>query len=441
MLVRHGQSTFNAQGRIQGSSNESLLTERGQEQAHHVQRILAGVHFDCLFKSPLERASHTADIIWNNRSGNVTSLYGLREIDLFSFEGMLKSEGKRLFGDAFATWQSDPANFVIDGRMPVPELWERARTCWDDVLDSNASSILLVAHNAVLQALVCTALGVGPSYFRHLLQSNCGVSVLDFGPPEIAGDPCVVIERLNETPSFPTRSEAPRSPGGRLVIVVHGQDEAEAESKIAGSDNGVSLSGAGVTQSSALAGELSDSGVESILYSPQARARETADAIADNLRGFGNMCERSGLNDISLGQWEGRRKEDVLQEDRKRAILWLEGALQAEAPGGEPLHSLFERAQGELREAFREFERGRETVAMVTHTAVARALLCCALGMDEQVFRRFRADEGSVSVVDFQADRTATCRNTNFTAHLQEHARDVNVPSAGVPVAAAGADF
>jgi probable phosphoglycerate mutase len=412
--VRHGQSTFNAQGRIQGSSNESLLTERGQEQAHHVQRILAGVHFDCLFKSPLERASHTADIIWNNRSGNVTSLYGLREIDLFSFEGMLKSEGKRLFGDAFATWQSDPANFVIDGRMPVPELWERARTCWDDVLDSNASSILLVAHNAVLQALVCTALGVGPSYFRHLLQSNCGVSVLDFGPPEIAGDPCVVIERLNETPSFPTRSEAPRSPGGRLVIVVHGQDEAEAESKIAGSDNGVSLSGAGVTQSSALAGELSDSGVESILYSPQARARETADAIADNLRGFGNMCERSGLNDISL---------------------------QAEAPGGEPLHSLFERAQGELREAFREFERGRETVAMVTHTAVARALLCCALGMDEQVFRRFRADEGSVSVVDFQADRTATCRNTNFTAHLQEHARDVNVPSAGVPVAAAGADF
>lgn len=445
--MRHGQSTFNAAGRIQGSSDASVLTRKGEAQADAVHEMLRGVHFGALFKSPLQRASRTADIIWGDRDGSVTSLHGLREIDLYSFEGMLKNEGKRLFGHAFSMWQSQPAEFEIDGHRPVPELWQRARACWDDVLSSDANSILLVAHNAVLQALVCTALGVGPRYFRHLLQSNCGVSVLDFGPPQIAGDPCVAIERLNETPEFPTRnSEPPRSPGGRIVLIVHGEDEGEAQSRIVGNSDGVDLSSAGVEQSERLAHELADAGIKSLLSSPQTRALSTADLVARELSQHNgtlqHRSEREGLDDISLGQWEGRRKEDVLQEDRHRAMLWIEMPVQAEAPGGEPLGNLFERADRELREAFLEFERGHETVAIVTHTAVARALLCCALGMEQRAFRRFRADPASVSVLDFQADRSVTCRNTNFTSHLQEHhAPDVNVPSSGVPISAAGADF
>ena len=42
------------------------------------------------------------------------------------------------------------------------------------------NNILVVGHNAINQALVCTAVGLGPSNFRRLVQSNCGTSVLDF---------------------------------------------------------------------------------------------------------------------------------------------------------------------------------------------------------------------------------------------------------------------
>ena len=77
-----------------------------------------------------------------------------------SQQGLMKNEGKALYGEAYKTWQKDPANFQIDGHYPVRELWERALSCWSDILNSEGTSILVVAHNAVNQALVATATGL-----------------------------------------------------------------------------------------------------------------------------------------------------------------------------------------------------------------------------------------------------------------------------------------
>ena len=67
--------------------------------------------------------------------------------------------------------------------MPqVRELWYRASLAWREVLHSKAlrSCGLLVAHNAVNQALLCTALGLPPCFFRRFSQSNAAFTVLDF---------------------------------------------------------------------------------------------------------------------------------------------------------------------------------------------------------------------------------------------------------------------
>lgn len=72
----------------------------------------------------------------------------------------MKHEGKEKFGSAFRQWQKDAANFSIDGHYPVRELWDRARGCWNRILAHDGKSVLVVAHNAVNQALVATALGV-----------------------------------------------------------------------------------------------------------------------------------------------------------------------------------------------------------------------------------------------------------------------------------------
>ena len=197
-LVRHGQSTWNEEGRIQGSSDLSVLTSKGEAQAERTRQMLTGESFDVGFRSPLKRASRTAEVIWGARDPALVDLWVLREIDLYSFQGLFKQEGKSKFGSNYAAWKADPANFEIDGHFPVRELWERGAECWKEVLSAEGEDILVVAHNAVIQAMTANALGLAPEYFRRLEQSNCGLTSFAF---ETGGG--VQLLKLNQTPAPP----------------------------------------------------------------------------------------------------------------------------------------------------------------------------------------------------------------------------------------------
>ena len=159
---------------------------------------LKAERFDKLFYSPLSRASETAEIVWSDRTGPKVCMPALREVDLYSFQGLLKAEGKARYGDEFTQWQKSPADFEIDSHKPVRELWYRASKAWHTILtDDEAGCTLVVAHNAVNQALICTALDLPPTFFRRLLQSNAASTVLDF-VPGLHGKPIVTIDRLNQ---------------------------------------------------------------------------------------------------------------------------------------------------------------------------------------------------------------------------------------------------
>lgn len=80
---------------------------------------LANEKFDAMFRSPLARSHKTGEIIWGDRQQPVEDLPSLREVDLYSFQGLLKGEGKARFGEQFLMWQKDPDNFVIDDHYPV----------------------------------------------------------------------------------------------------------------------------------------------------------------------------------------------------------------------------------------------------------------------------------------------------------------------------------
>jgi broad specificity phosphatase PhoE len=124
-------------------------------------------------------------------------------------QGLVKAEGKLRFGDEWGMWQKDAAAFEIDGHAPVRELWHRGSAAWQHILtetgerpegaEGRPSCALVVAHNAVNQALLGTALGLPPRFFRRLLQSNGATSVLDFEPPQGPGAPVkVTVDRLNQ---------------------------------------------------------------------------------------------------------------------------------------------------------------------------------------------------------------------------------------------------
>lgn len=194
-------------GRIQGSSNFSFLTDKGESQAEITRGIVAEEEYDACLASPLRRARQTADVVWGRRDASaIREDRDLREIDLYAFEGLFKDEGRAKFGDAYDKWKESPNEFVIEGHHPVRELWDRATSVWERSLSGRGGEqkILVVAHNAMNQALIGSALGLGPNYFRRLLQSNCAVSkvVLDenFAPNTGKG---IVLEYLNQTPEVP----------------------------------------------------------------------------------------------------------------------------------------------------------------------------------------------------------------------------------------------
>jgi broad specificity phosphatase PhoE len=189
-LVRHGQSTWNARNRVQGSSNFSVLTEKGVHQAEMAAELLKATVFGHVFVSPLARARQTADKILERvtKKRPEIILPSLREIDLYSFQGMDKFSKRAETSAEYAQWKANPSAFEIDGHAPVRELWYRASLAWQcilsncvkDTTEETEDKILVVAHNAVNQALLCTAIGLPPELFRRITQSNAAYSQISF---------------------------------------------------------------------------------------------------------------------------------------------------------------------------------------------------------------------------------------------------------------------
>ncbi|KAL3851316.1 hypothetical protein ACJIZ3_013198 [Penstemon smallii] len=179
-LVRHGLSSWNKEGRVQGSSNLSVLTEAGVAQAVRCQKALAEMHFDQCFSSPISRAKSTAEILWRGREQPLVYLDSLKEAHLYFLEGMTNVDARKIYPNEFTKWREDPVNFCVNGVYPVQKLWEIAREAWVEILYTSGENFLVVTHKSILRALICTALGLGPERFRAIDINNGGLSVFSF---------------------------------------------------------------------------------------------------------------------------------------------------------------------------------------------------------------------------------------------------------------------
>ncbi|XP_057544241.1 probable 2-carboxy-D-arabinitol-1-phosphatase isoform X1 [Amaranthus tricolor] len=178
-LVRHGLSSWNAESRVQGSSDLSVLTDAGVKQAERCREALANLHFDKCFSSPISRAKSTAEVLWDGRKEPLIFLDSLKETHLFFLEGMKNEDAKKRYPKEYTTWREDPVNFNVNGKYPIRDLWVAAAEAWREILLSPGESFLIVTHKSKLRALVCTALGLGPERFRAIDINNGGICVFN----------------------------------------------------------------------------------------------------------------------------------------------------------------------------------------------------------------------------------------------------------------------
>jgi probable phosphoglycerate mutase len=202
LLVRHARTTYNEQGRYQGNSDESVLTEKGHKDAFLTGLALKKYNFDAIYTSPLIRVKQTTEAILNalksqNYLPPVHVDPQLTEICMSDWQGLFYQEVKEKYATAYHSFQDTPHLFNFNHQVfPVLELFNKAQQFWQNILNQHrGQTILIVAHGGTNRALISTAIGLKPEYYHSLQQSNCGISGLEF----ISDDPIGKLKCLNVT--------------------------------------------------------------------------------------------------------------------------------------------------------------------------------------------------------------------------------------------------
>lgn len=186
-IVRHGQTEWNKEKRLQGST-DIALTEKGVAMAVESGRNLMDTHFNRIYTSPLSRARVTAEGFRGGRDIPILADDRLRELSFGSYEGHTLEE--LLAQDPACTFQyffSDPARYKApsDGET-LEHLIDRASRFLTEEIEPLAENpsitrVMLVAHGAINKALMCHVRQHGvEEFWSGGLQRNCNVIILDY---------------------------------------------------------------------------------------------------------------------------------------------------------------------------------------------------------------------------------------------------------------------
>jgi 2,3-bisphosphoglycerate-dependent phosphoglycerate mutase len=180
LLIRHGETAWNAIRRLQGHLDISLNAE-GLRQADALARAIEGEMLDAVYASDLLRARQTAQAIAQPRGLEVRLDRGLRERCYGAFEGMLYSEIGRRYPEAHAAWMARD----IDARFPpgvhvAETMREFAQRTVNAILrivaEGGHRKIAVVCHGGVLECAYRAALGMDFAQARDFDIFNASIN-------------------------------------------------------------------------------------------------------------------------------------------------------------------------------------------------------------------------------------------------------------------------
>jgi uncharacterized phosphatase len=169
-IVRHGETDWNAQGRLQGREDIEL-NEAGRQQALKIAGYLSGEHWDVIVSSPLKRAYETAQIV--------------ARILLISEIKVEEQITERDYGEASGLWPEERRSRFPDG-IPGQEdfelLRQRAMSGLEKIVkDHPGKRIVVISHGALTNSILYTLSGGEFGSFKTRLKNGCinQISVLD----------------------------------------------------------------------------------------------------------------------------------------------------------------------------------------------------------------------------------------------------------------------
>lgn len=192
-LVRHGESVWNAEQRIQGQADPPLSV-LGTRQAYALAEALSGRPLAAVYCSPLVRARDTAAYIGAPHDLSPRVEDGLREVNLGAWQGYAPSDLSTEMRKLYHAWRLNPTTVRPPGGETVYEARVRAARAVAAIAEEyRDATVVLVAHSILGRVLLCHWLGIGLYLVPRFKLKKASISVIRLDEYR------AVLERLGGT--------------------------------------------------------------------------------------------------------------------------------------------------------------------------------------------------------------------------------------------------
>ena len=178
-LIRHGQTNWNKEKRVQGHS-ESTLTTEGQQQAAALAPTLAAYNIAKVYCSPSVRTRETAAILFAETSAQIEYCDALREIFLGPWEGLLQSEIRTLYPENFSHFWEAPESFNQEGAELFAAVQQRGLMQLKQILSAHTTEdVAIVSHGVLIKSILCALEGRSlAQLWEPPIMHNCAHSIV-----------------------------------------------------------------------------------------------------------------------------------------------------------------------------------------------------------------------------------------------------------------------
>ena len=188
ILIRHGETMWNREHRIQGQLN-SELSPTGHAQAVAVGRRLQAEGVQRLISSDLGRTLQTAAPIVKATGLKLETDARLRERHFGIFQGLTPDEIQARHPGGYARWQAREPDYAMPEGESLMQFRARLSACLEEICTAGHAKVAIVTHGGALDALYRIATGTPYSTARNWPLGNASINdiVIENGAWRLVG--------------------------------------------------------------------------------------------------------------------------------------------------------------------------------------------------------------------------------------------------------------
>ncbi len=181
IFVRHGESVWNVEGRVQGIADPPL-SERGREQARLVaERIAREFRPAAVYASALQRATETGRIIAERLGLPLNVDARLNEYDIGAFTGLTGAEVAERYPEIHARWEMDVQWVPVPGEEGLYPFLDRITKAIGEIVAAHPgdAEVVVVTHGGVMSLYLGDLIGLNPRMRMPWWFANASITIVE----------------------------------------------------------------------------------------------------------------------------------------------------------------------------------------------------------------------------------------------------------------------